>query len=48
MAAACTPKTGVVYVCSPNNPTGTIVTRDEIATFVGAVPPATLILVDEA
>ena len=33
---------------SPNNPTGTIVTRDEIATFVGAVPPATLILVDEA
>lgn len=48
MAAACTSKTGVVYVCNPNNPTGTIVTRDELATFIQAVPPTTLILVDEA
>ncbi|HXN27173.1 MAG TPA: aminotransferase class I/II-fold pyridoxal phosphate-dependent enzyme [Candidatus Acidoferrales bacterium] len=48
MAAACTSKTGVAYVCNPNNPTGTIVTRDEFAAFVQAVPPATLIIVDEA
>jgi histidinol-phosphate aminotransferase len=48
MAAACTSKSGVVYVCNPNNPTGTIVTRDEMAAFVQAVPPTTLILVDEA
>ncbi len=48
MAAACTSKTGVVYVCNPNNPTGTIVTRDEMASFVQGVPPTTLILVDEA
>jgi len=48
MAAACTSKTGVVYVCNPNNPTGTIVWRDELASFVHAVPAATLILVDEA
>ena len=48
MAAACTSKTGVVYVCNPNNPTGTIVTRDEFAAFVQAVPPTTLIVVDEA
>ncbi|MGA7918898.1 MAG: histidinol-phosphate transaminase [Candidatus Acidiferrales bacterium] len=48
MAGSCTSKTGVVYVCNPNNPTGTIASRDEIATFVGAVPPTTLILVDEA
>ena len=48
MAASCTSKTGVVYVCNPNNPTGTIVTRDEMAAFIQAVPPATLILVDEA
>ncbi len=48
MAAACTSKTGVVYVCNPNNPTGTIVTREEIAAFVQAVPPTTLIVVDEA
>jgi histidinol-phosphate aminotransferase len=48
MAASCTSKTGVVYVCNPNNPTGTIVTRDELAAFIQAVPPTTLVLVDEA
>ncbi|HXW54195.1 MAG TPA: histidinol-phosphate transaminase [Candidatus Cybelea sp.] len=48
MAAACAPNTGMVYVCNPNNPTGTIVSRDELAAFVNRVPPSTLILVDEA
>jgi len=48
MAAACTSKTGLVYVCNPNNPTATIVTRDEIAEFIPRVSPATLILIDEA
>jgi histidinol-phosphate aminotransferase len=48
MAAACTSKTGLVYVCNPNNPTGTIVSRDEVADFVDRVPASTLILVDEA
>lgn len=48
MAAACTSKTGLVYVCNPNNPTGTIVTRDEFAAFVPQIPSSTLILVDEA
>jgi histidinol-phosphate aminotransferase len=48
MAAACTSKTGVAYVCNPNNPTGTIVTRDEFAAFLQAVPTTTLIVVDEA
>lgn len=48
MAAACTSKTGLVYICNPNNPTGTIVTRDEIADFIPRVPASTLILIDEA
>lgn len=48
MAAACTSKTGVVYVCNPNNPTGTIVSHDELASFVNRVPPTALILVNEA
>jgi histidinol-phosphate aminotransferase len=48
MAAACTSKTGLVYVCNPNNPTGTIVSRDELGAFFERVPPTTLILVDEA
>jgi histidinol-phosphate aminotransferase len=48
MAAACTSKTGVVYVCNPNNPTGTINTREEVDAFIQAVPSSALILVDEA
>jgi histidinol-phosphate aminotransferase len=48
MAEACTSKTGLVYVCNPNNPTGTIVTRNELADFIPRVPSTALILVDEA
>jgi histidinol-phosphate aminotransferase len=48
MAAACTSKTGLVYICNPNNPTGTIVTREELAEFFKRVPVSTMILVDEA
>jgi len=48
MAGACTSKTGLVYVCNPNNPTGTIVTRSEMAEFIPRVPATALILVDEA
>ena len=48
MAAACNEKTGLVYVCNPNNPTGTIVTGDEVAAFAAKVPASATILVDEA
>ena len=48
MARACGPATGLVYVCNPNNPTGTIVTRDEMAAFLKAVPATMAVLVDEA
>jgi len=48
MAAACNQATGLVYVCNPNNPTGTIVRKDELATFLQRVPKTTVILVDEA
>jgi len=48
MASACTSKTGLVYVCNPNNPTGTIVSREQMKDFIERVSPTTLILVDEA
>lgn len=48
MAAACTSKTGLLYICNPNNPTGTIVSRDELAALLERVPATTLILMDEA
>ena len=48
MAAACNEKTGLVYICNPNNPTGTIVSRDELAAFIPRVPSTAMIMVDEA
>ena len=48
MASACSNGTGLVYVCNPNNPTGTINTRAEFADFLAKVPPSAYVLVDEA
>ncbi len=48
MAAAITDRTRVVIVCSPNNPTSTIVTHDEFVEFMAAVPQNVLVLLDEA
>ena len=48
MAAACNAQTGLVYICNPNNPTGTIVTREELAKFFTRVPQSTIVVVDEA
>jgi histidinol-phosphate aminotransferase len=48
MATACQAGAGLVYVCNPNNPTGTIVSGDELARFASRVPSVTTILVDEA
>ena len=48
MAAAVTERTRVILVCTPNNPTGPIVTRAEFAAFVAKVPQDVLILLDEA
>ena len=48
MAAAVTPRTRLVFVCSPNNPTGTAVRRDEFVRFLGALGPDVLVALDEA
>ena len=48
MAARCSASTGLVYVCNPNNPTGTIVRRAELLRFIEAVPETVPILIDEA
>lgn len=48
MAAAVTERTRVVIVCTPNNPTSTIVTRAEFETFMAAVPSDILVVLDEA
>ena len=48
MATACDAQTGLVYICNPNNPTGTIVTREELDAFFTQVPQSAIVLVDEA
>ncbi len=48
MAAAITPATRLVFVCNPNNPTGTAVRRDELVRFLDAVPPGVVVALDEA
>ena len=48
MARVCDARTGLVYVCNPNNPTGTVVTGEELLAFLGQVPPTTVVVVDEA
>lgn len=48
MADAITERTRVVIVCTPNNPTGPIVTSAEFAAFVARVPRDVLIILDEA
>ncbi len=41
-------RTKIVWLCSPNNPTGTIVTRDELQALVDAAPVTTAIVIDQA
>lgn len=48
MAAAVTERTKVVLLCTPNNPTGPVVTAAELAAFLVAVPRDVLVVVDEA
>jgi histidinol-phosphate aminotransferase len=48
MARACDARAGLAYVCNPNNPTGTIVTGEELLAFLVQVPAATTVVVDEA
>jgi histidinol-phosphate aminotransferase len=48
MARAITPKTAVIYLANPNNPTGSAFGREEFAEFLSAVPDGVLVVLDEA
>jgi histidinol-phosphate aminotransferase len=48
MAAAVTPRTRIVFVCNPNNPTGTYVPAADVNRFVERVPEDVLVVIDEA
>lgn len=41
-------KTKIIYLCNPNNPTGTIFTKDEFDDFIKKVPENVIVILDEA
>lgn len=47
-ANAVTDKTKIIFVCNPNNPTGTYNTQSEVEKLIATVPPRVLIVFDEA
>ncbi len=48
LASAVSPQTKLVYVCNPNNPTGTMNTRAELDAFFEKLPADTLVVIDQA
>ena len=48
MLKAITPKTRIIFVANPNNPTGTLAPREELIQFVNDVPDDVLLVMDEA
>jgi histidinol-phosphate aminotransferase len=43
-----TPKTRIIFLCSPNNPTGTTIGAAAFERFISRVPPQVIVVVDEA
>ena len=48
MRAAITPRTRMIFVANPNNPTGTLVAAAELLEFIASVRPDVLVVLDEA
>lgn len=48
MADAITPRTRLLFLCNPNNPTGTMVTGAEVETLMARVPEDVIVVFDEA
>ncbi|MBC8077354.1 MAG: histidinol-phosphate transaminase [Chloroflexales bacterium] len=48
LANAITPRTRLLFVCNPNNPTGTVSTRAEVERLLRRVPDDVLVVMDEA
>ncbi|QQE81124.1 histidinol-phosphate transaminase [Alicyclobacillus sp. SO9] len=48
MLAAVRAKTKMVFVCNPNNPTGTVVGKEQLLHFIERIPSHVLIVIDEA
>jgi histidinol-phosphate aminotransferase len=41
-------KVKIIWTCNPNNPTGTIITKQELESFLREIPPHVVVVLDEA
>ncbi len=48
MADKISPTTKLIYICSPNNPTGGAINKNDFKQFLAQVPPGCLVILDEA
>lgn len=48
MAKRITSKTKLIWLCNPNNPTGTMISQKELEAFLAKVPPEVIVVIDEA
>ena len=48
LVAACDETVSLIFACNPNNPTGTIVTHEQVAVFLDKIPPGVVVVFDEA
>src|ERR1051325_2138447 len=48
MIARAAASTGVIFICNPNNPTGTPTARRELEAFIRRIPDTTVVVIDEA
>ena len=46
--AAASPNAGLIYICNPNNPTGTLTPKSDIEWLVANKPKGTVVMIDEA
>jgi|TARA_B110000091_G_C13802598_1_gene470951 histidinol-phosphate aminotransferase len=48
LLASITDKTKAIYLSNPNNPTGAMISREELIDFIEKIPPHIIVIVDEA
>ncbi|KPJ76480.1 MAG: histidinol-phosphate aminotransferase [Deltaproteobacteria bacterium SG8_13] len=48
MRSRLTPRTRMVFLCNPNNPTGTVITRKQFEAFLHDLPAGIVVVIDEA